>query len=968
MPAAASSSVVRPPPGVGLARARLLDRFADLWGRRLALVVAPAGAGKTTLLAHIAEGVACPVAWYRAETRDRDLSTFTMRLSAAFASALPGLPCGPLTLENLVAALEALGDASDRRLLLVVDDFYVLQGTAGEEKLGLLIDYAPPALAIAVASRSRPDLNVSRRRVSGTVIEIGPDDLRFRSWEVERLFHDVFGEPLPPEDLAALTRRTEGWAAGLRLFHLATAGKPTPERRRTLAMLGARWKPTHEYLTNNVLADLPDAIRGFLVDSCILPRLNGTLCDELLGREDSARMLEELERRQIFVDSLDEAGSYRYHEVLRSFLEANFVDRFGEAWARDRYQRAGELLEATGYAADALPAYARAGDWAGLARLLGDNGERAVRRPSGWLELLPDWLVSNDPWLLLATARDRVAAGRFAEAVEPYGEAERCFGTEAGSEVARRERAALVAWLEPAFAPPREWAGLVRKATMREPLAAARAAISCARPQRAFVAGLAALLAGQLTEAQQRLREVRAGSDASAQLAAAARVGCAVTLLLAGDVNANGEAEGATDEADALGMRWLARLGRASFALGDRPDGRVEAAAARAVAAREGDAWGEAYAAFAEGWGALRAGEDPTAPLEIAMSGFRRLGAGVLEAWASAAHALARVRAGDHGARQLAVDAESAARALGVPGAHACAYLALAETREGRRSEFGALADALGTELGIALPGATHDAGGPPSGERPGVTIRCFGDFRLSVGESPVDLRRAKPRARQILRFLAMLAPQPVHREVLAETFWPGADAGTSGRNLHVALSSLRKVLEAELPGIGPWIVRDGDAYQLELKPGDSVDVIEFDSAIASGRDAQAHGDSETAISSFERALDLYAGELLSEDGPSEWLVRERERRRFEACAAAHAAGRLLLAHRDPARAAAACERGLYANPYDDALWRLCIDAHEAAGDPAAAARTRRRYEDLLEALGLGAGASRSRAPRARSS
>ena len=685
------------------------------------MIVAPPGAGKTTLLTQIADGAGCPVASYHAETRDRDRAIFAGRLRAAFAGALVDVPPGPLTPEEAVAALETYTRSGERRLLLVIDDFHLLHGTEAQREVGLLVDYAPAGLAVVIASRARPEFDVSRRRLSGTVIEVGPDDLRFRSWEVERLFHDVYGEPLPPEDLAALTRRTEGWAAGLQLFHLATAGKPTPERRRALAALGARWKPAHEYLSANVLADLPKDLRAFLVDSCILPRLDPSLCDALLGRTDSAALLGELERRQIFVDPLDEIGSYRYHEVLRSFLEAVFVDRFGEAWARDRHRRAGELLEAAGYAADALAAYARAGDWEGVGRLLGEEGESAVSWPFSWLDLLPDALVANDPWLLLATARERVAAGRFAEAVQPYVAAEGSFGTEAGSEIARRERATLRAWLEPAFAPAGEWAAIARNATVREPLAASRAATSCRPQHRAFVAGFAALLAGQLDEAGRRFRDVRSDADASAQLAAAARLGAGVALLLADDPEASAEVEAATDEADALGMRWLARLGRASLALGDRPGGAAEAASAQAAAAGESDSWGEAYAAFAAGWGALRTGAEAGPVLEAATAGFHGLGAGVPEAWARSALALARVRAGDPDARDAALAAEDAARAAGVP----------------RR-----------TGLRVARAGRSRTDRGEPSSRRrrPHSSVRCISACRAHRRKLPAT--PAGPRGR----------------------------------------------------------------------------------------------------------------------------------------------------------------------------------------------------------------------------
>src|SRR5262249_54812842 len=158
--------------GSGLVRPRLLDSFADLWERRLALIVAPPGAGKTTLLAQIADGAACPVVSYRAETRDRDHAVFISRLRGAFAAALVDVPAEPLTMEDARGALETY-TGGERRLLLVVDDFHVLHGTDAEHEVGLLVDYAPAGMAVAIASRARPELDVSRRRLSGTVIEIG---------------------------------------------------------------------------------------------------------------------------------------------------------------------------------------------------------------------------------------------------------------------------------------------------------------------------------------------------------------------------------------------------------------------------------------------------------------------------------------------------------------------------------------------------------------------------------------------------------------------------------------------------------------------------------------------------------------------------------------------------------------------------------------------------------------------------
>src|SRR6202035_1952454 len=234
-----------------------------------------------------------------------------------------------------------------------------LEDSPAELALERLIAYAPPNITFLIGSRALPGFNLSRLRVSGALLEIGSEDLRFRSWEVERLFGDFCREPLPPEELAELARRTEGWAAGLQLFHLATRGKSPQERRRILTALGSRSRLTREYLTRNVLDHLPADLRWFLVRTCVLTRLTGPICDAFLSRSASQQVLEELERRQIFTYATDDRGGYRYHEVLRSHLEQVLVEELGEVQARAAYRRAAALPRANGDFPDAGQASSR---------------------------------------------------------------------------------------------------------------------------------------------------------------------------------------------------------------------------------------------------------------------------------------------------------------------------------------------------------------------------------------------------------------------------------------------------------------------------------------------------------------------------------------------------------------------------------------------------------------------------------
>ena len=971
---------VRVPRVRWLPRERLDRLLPALWRHRLALVVAPPGSGKTTLLAGWAASAGVPVAWYRAESTDATSPTLLRHLEGAFREALGPIRGRWTTVEEAATSLETRGDG---RALLVVDDLHTLTGSPAEATLERLVDYAPPWLAVAAGSRTAPAFNLSRRRVAGELLEIGVDDLRFRSWEVEQLFRDFYGEALRPEELARLARRTEGWAAGLQLFHLATQGKTADERLRVLAAPGPSGRLLREYLARNVVSELPVELRSFLVETCVLRRLSGPLCDAIREAVGSRELLEELERRGVFTVALDDQGTYRYHEVLRSHLEGLLVEKAGEAAARARSRRAGELLEAEGAVAEALAAYSRAEDWSTVDRLLSERGEQLAAGPAAWMDALPPALLVADPWLILATARRHRAEGRWAAAVDAYARAEALFGAAETAVTCRRERLALAAWLDPLPAPGQDWSGALRSAVAREPLLRrdGLAGVTGGRirgPGDLLASGLGALTGGRVLDARRLLVGVAEDPAASPAISIAAALGAAVAGLLGGEARAIAEAESAVATAERQGIGWLARVGRSALAIAGPAgvdDGPAAAAAARAAAARDDDRWGEALAALAEGWARLGEGDEALAPLDVAAARFRSLGAGTLEAWARSIASLVLARSGAPEAREAGFAAEALARSTVAPAPRLFAHLALARSDPAHRSEHLALVSATLDETGLQLPdgmandlatagrGASvqravggHNGTGLPIHGGNGTAalrIRTFGRFEMDVGGRPLDLSALKPRPRALLRLLAVNAGRPVHREVLVDALWPDSDPETAARSLHVALSAVRRELEPGAGrGAGELLVRDGDAYRIELAAGSEVDLLAFDDAVAAGRAAKARGDDDAAIEAFRAALAAYGGELLPEDGPADWVVARRDHARDEAVEAARVLAELLLPDL-PDEAAVVCGAGLALDACHDPLWRLLIDARERAGDQAAAASARAGYARMLAELGV---------------
>jgi DNA-binding SARP family transcriptional activator len=974
---------VRIPVAPALPRERLVAVLEQAWRHRLVLVAAPAGSGKTTLLAGFAAVARVPVAWYRAETWDADERTFLGYLERALTGALPGLAGGWASVEDAAAALERWDGG---RAALIIDDVHTLEGTLAEAALGRLVDYAPPWLAILGGTRVAPGFNLSRLRLSGELLEIGPDELRFRAWEVERLFALFYHDPVPPADLAVLARRTEGWAAGLQLFHLATRGKSPEERRRVLASAGSSGRLLREYLARNVLAELPDELRAFLVETSVLRRLTGAMCDELLAREGSGVVLRELAHRQIFTVALDEEdGSFRYHEILRAHLDRVLVELVGEDEARARHARAGGLLEAADAHQEALAAYCRAEDWTAVRRLLGGQGERLAGQASGWVDALPPAVVRHDPWLLLAAARGARADGRWAAALALYAQAEATFGVSSAAAMPGRERQALLAWLDPVAIPPGDWTGVLRSGLVREPVSAGRELRTADPAATALVRGLLALVAGNVAEARDGLNDVAGTGELGPIPSLVARIGAGVAAMLAGDPTGRVVVEEAALGAERLGMPWLARLALTASRLDRRPR-----AAEEALPNAE-DPIGMAVDALVRGWvadaipvtgGRGRDVHDPAerrlTDAELAASTFRRLGLGVPEAWARSLAAYARAELGETEARDAAAAAESFARATGTTGPRLVAYAAMALADPARAQDYELLVDAVHRETGlhppppsrwaartVVAPGSST-AGDERAGDGapdPGVPhaliaansglpsfqVRTLGGFALHVGDTRVALDRVKPRPRAVLRLLALHGGAPVHREVICEALWPEADAQTGARSLHVAISALRGVL-AETAGIAgaQLVAREGDAYRLAVAP-DAIDLRRFEQAMTQGRAARRRG--EPSAAAFGAALDLYTGDLLPEDGPADWVVERREGYRAEAAEAARSiAEEALLAGRLD-EAVRAARRGLAIDRAYDPLWRLLIEGRELAGDTAAARRERREYELVLADL-----------------
>jgi len=426
-----------------VARPRLAEALDEGLARGLILVCAPAGSGKTALLADWARRGDRPVAWLSLDDGDNDPARFWRHAVAALDRARPGIaervgallgPPAPASFAGLVTALinELAAAPGDGEVLLVLDDYHLIDAQQVHEPLVFLLEHLPPGVHLVLASRSDPPLPLARLRARGQLLELRAADLRFSSHEAAVLLREAAGPELSLTDaaVAALVARTEGWVAGLQLAGLSLGGQPD------VAAFVASFSGSHryvlDYLAEEVLDLQPNEVREFLLETSILDRLSAALCDAVTGRTDSQRMLERVERANLFLVPLDEVrGWWRYHQLFADLLRARLhLERPERVTAL--HCRAAAWCQDHQLADDAVRHALAGGDSATAVRLVEQHVDGLILRSEGatlarWLAELPTELVSSRPRLCLAQTFVAVANSDLAAAEPPLDGAERAF-------------------------------------------------------------------------------------------------------------------------------------------------------------------------------------------------------------------------------------------------------------------------------------------------------------------------------------------------------------------------------------------------------------------------------------------------------------------------------------------------------------------------------------------------------------
>jgi LuxR family transcriptional regulator, maltose regulon positive regulatory protein len=422
--------VPHPRPGF-LARPRLLERLTQGTALKLTLVCAPAGFGKTSLLGEWVRRSRQPVAWLSLDQGDNDPARFWRYVAAALDGVRPGIhqqvtallrgPQQPPLEAVLTTVVNELA-AVPEEAALVLDDYHLIEAPAVHQSLAFLLDRQPPQVRLVLASRSDPPLPLARLRAGGQLTELREADLRFTLAETAALLREATGLDLPSDSVAALADRTEGWVAGLQLAGLSLQGHGDP------ASFVETFTGSHryvlDYLTEEVLARQPQELVRFLLETSVLERLSGPLCDAVCGRDDSQALLEQVERANLFLIPLDEVrGWWRYHHLFADLLQARLQQAQPER-VPELHRAAAAWCEQHELGDDAIRHALAAADPEAAARLVERHlEEQILRRSEGatlarWLAALPAEVVRGRPRLCLGQAISALLGGR-ADQAEP---------------------------------------------------------------------------------------------------------------------------------------------------------------------------------------------------------------------------------------------------------------------------------------------------------------------------------------------------------------------------------------------------------------------------------------------------------------------------------------------------------------------------------------------------------------------
>jgi LuxR family maltose regulon positive regulatory protein len=568
-------------------RPRLIERLNAGMDRKLTLVSAPAGYGKTTLLSEwIHQGGterALPIAWLSLDEADNDPTRFLSYLIGAAQSLAPHLgqdllsalqspepPRVEVVLTSFINELAATPQDSSRLCILglVLDDYHRIESQEIHDTIAFLLDNQPPppqGIHLVIATRKDPLLPLPRWRVGAEMTDLREADLRFSQKEAKAFLNQAMGLALSSGDVAILEARTEGWIAGLQLAALSMQGLDTTRTASFISAFSGDDRHIVDYLLDEVLGQRPKGTKDFLLQTSILERMCGPLCDFLAEGDEGQRVLEMLEQANLFVVPLDNRRQwYRYHHMFADLLRHRLQAMVGAAKLTTLHLRASEWYEQNGYVSEAVHHAFASGDLARAADLIEQSARDTFARSElrtlmNWVDALPKDLVQARPWLCVFCAWALRLTGGSAEDVDTRLQVAE-LALENTRTVLPKDQ---VRAIEGHIAGIRAYQELYREQISRA-MDLAREALD-RLPEATFARGLTAMalgwasrFTGDLKGASQAFVEATTASQASGNIYATVASTCrlAYTQMLAGQL---GQAVKTCGEALQMAAGWEGR-------------------------------------------------------------------------------------------------------------------------------------------------------------------------------------------------------------------------------------------------------------------------------------------------------------------------------------------------------------------------------------------------------------------------
>jgi LuxR family transcriptional regulator, maltose regulon positive regulatory protein len=403
-------------PSDWVARPRLSSKLVEALKHKLVLLSAPAGYGKTTLVIEALRGYKKPIGWISLEASDNVPGNFWNYLIMALQSVIPGvcqnvinalqLPQPPPVEWLLTNILNSIS-SYDSEFILVLDDYHNIESPTIHEAVSFVVEHLPPEIHLVIASRIDPPLRLARWRVKGDIAEIRAVDLSFTTQEVTAFIKNTAGITLSEQDLSMLENRTEGWVAGLKMAALSLQGKK--DISGYIKAFSGSNRYILDYLAEEVLRQQPLGINQFLLETSMLERMCGPLCDALTGRSDSQLTLAQLEAANLFISPLDdERYWYRYHQLFATILYNQLV-RDEPQLVNLLHQRASLWYEKEGFTEGAINHALLGGDAERAATILENVAARMLGQNQGirlleYSSRIPEPIVLASPWLCVCFA------------------------------------------------------------------------------------------------------------------------------------------------------------------------------------------------------------------------------------------------------------------------------------------------------------------------------------------------------------------------------------------------------------------------------------------------------------------------------------------------------------------------------------------------------------------------------------